>query len=194
VLTFVQFLLEYPVSDLRFFKGLPDVATPADVEKVAAQYHFSGIIHWKIIQNRAFNRSRELDDDIVAMVPGDIEENWYHELGHVIYDHSDKSKIIPVLDDIKDHYDVAPSDLPKSLLGLKCIEIGGYKYSYSHSGKDFEYDELFAISFAFYEGDKEKFDDPPIDKNFSELLKNLQDGPLFKDDPYTDHDSDGPVA
>ena len=189
--SFVQFLEDY---DLRYFKALPDVAPDSDVQACVKKYHFADKLHWKEIHNKAFNYSREMDDGIIGMVPGDIEENWFHELGHEVFDHSDKSKIKPVLDEIKDQYGVARRDLPKSLLGLKCIEIGGYKYSYSHSGKDFEYDELFAISFAFYEGDKEKFDDPPIDKNFSELLKNLQDGPLFKDDPYTDHDSDGPVA
>ena len=178
--SFLQFVLEYPISDIRYFKALPDVKPPTVIKDILKRYNIVDS-HWKIIHNRAFNRSRELDNDIVVMIPNDIEENWVHEAGHLVFDHSNKNKIKPVLDKIRDEYGMS-SD------GLKWVELGGYDYSYSHSGKDYEYDELFAISFAFYEGDKKKFDDPALDKEFSAVLKNLQDEPLFNSDPYISHD------
>jgi len=187
VLTFVQFLLEYPVSDLRYFEALPDFEPDEDVEKCVNKYHLNNLLHWKIIRNRSFTRSREMDKGVIGMIPDDIEENWFHELGHEIYDRCDKDKIKPVLDEIRNEYGLSEN-------GLKWISIGGYDYSYSHSGKDYEYDELFAISFAFYEGDHEKFDDAAIDKEFATILKSLQDEPLFNKNPYTDRDSDGPIG
>lgn len=182
--SFVQFLIEYPVSDIRYFKELPDIEPNLDVLTCEKKYHLEGRLHWKVINNQSFSHSREMNDGIIGMVSGDIDENWYHELGHEIFDHSDKTKIKPVLDKIRDEYGLSSG-------GLKWVELDGYDYSYSHSGKEYEYDELFAISFAFYEGDHDHFDDTEIDKEFSDVLKNLQDKPLFKEDPYT---SEGPVG
>jgi len=188
VLTFTQYLLEFPVSDLRYFKELPDVEPDNEVEACVEKYHLAGALHWKKIRNKAFNRSREMDDGIIAMVPNDIEENWYHELGHEVFDHCDKSKVKPILDRIRTVCG-AKSDGPKDR--LKYIRVGGWRYSYSHSGKDYEYDELFAISFAFIEGDHGKFKDSELDADFRAVLKNLQDEPLFNKDPYKSGGGEG---
>ena len=185
--TFIQFITEWPLSDLRYFKALPDTPPDKDVLNCEARYHLAGALHWKTIHNKTFTHSREMNDGVVVMVANDIEENFFHELGHFVYDHSDKDKIKPVLDKIRKEYGLSGN-------GLKWVELGGYDYSYSHSGKDYEYDELFAISFAFYEGDHSTFDNSEIDKEFSGILKNLQDQPLYNSDPYTDHDSEGPVG
>lgn len=186
--TFIQFLGEYRINDLRYFKALPDDTPPKDVGEIAKRYGVAHMLHFKLIHNKCFTHSREMDDGIIGMVENDSFENWVHETGHFVYDHSDKNKIKPVLDEIRNEY----GQLREK--GLKWLEIGGYDYSYSHSGPKFEYDELFAISFSFYEGDKEKFDNPSIDKAFQTVLDELQKNPLYDTDPYSQHDSVGPIA
>lgn len=109
------------------------------------------------------------------MRPGDEKENWAHELGHEIFDHSNKDSIKPLLDRIKDECQPSKEWLHQQHgHHYKWIQLGQYKYTYSHSGKDFEYDELFAICFAYIMGDHGKFKDAAIQKDYDAMLDKLE--------------------
>lgn len=182
MLTFNQFaLVEWPISDIRYFEELPDINPPKNVQAIVDRYHIDGL-HWKLVHNHSFTHSREMDNNIISMVPNDIFENWIHEVGHEVFDHCDKAIIIPILDKIKDVYGNTRDK------GLKWLDLGGYYYSYSHSGIAFEHDEIFAISFAFVEADLGTFKDQDIDKEFKDFLGQLQNNPvLFNPNPYNNN-------
>ena len=175
MISFLQFLLEYPVS---YFEALPEAVPPAKVEAAAERFGLSDHIKWKWLINKQFTHSLELETDtpdgIIAMRRGDILENWFHELGHEVYDHSDKDSIKPLLDRVRD--ECRPSHAwVKKQKGRhhKWIELGEYKYTYSHSGKEYEYDELFAITFAYVVGDGGKFKDSTLQMDYDEMLSKL---------------------
>jgi hypothetical protein len=176
VLTFGQFLLEYPTTDIRYFQGLPPASPPLSVLAVAKTFGLADIIHWKWLKNKSFTHSYDLEGDIIAMRPGDVEENWFHELGHAVYDHADKASIIPLLDRIRESCRVSRKDAPKD--GFKYVQLGNWYYSYSHSGKEYEHDELFAISFAFDFGDHGQFEDGEIQSDWDAMIGRVQkEGP-----------------
>jgi len=175
MLQFIQFLLEYPIS---YFEDLPDATPPKAVEAAAERFGLSDHIKWKWLKNKQFTHSCELDtgtpDGIITMRPEDIRENWFHELGHEVFDHSDKDSIKPLLDRIK--VECRPShEWLKQQTGAhyKWIQLGEWKYTYSHSGKQYEYDELFAITFAFVVDDHGKFKDADVQKDYDAMLERL---------------------
>ena len=166
--TFFQYIIEF---SQEYFQKLPPADPPADVLKCAEKFGLSGIIHWKWLKNKSFTHSYDVGDGLIAMRPDDINENWWHEVGHVVYDYSDQTLIIPLLDRIRDTYR-AKSDGPSD--ELKYIQLGGWRYSYSHSGKEYEHDEIFAISFAFIYGDAGKFPDTDIQNDWDAMTDRLQ--------------------
>jgi hypothetical protein len=173
MLSFTQFLLEYPIS---YFKAMPDAAPPEKIVAAQRRFGLDGVIKWKVLTNRSIHQSEELDDDVIVMKPGDRLENWFHELGHKVYDNSDKEKINPLLTRIRDKYRVHNRDYDKQYWSrVKQIELGGNWYSYSHSGKDFEFDELFAVTFAYVVGDGGKFPDKDIQQDYEAMLEKLTD-------------------
>jgi hypothetical protein len=177
-LSFLQFLLEYPVS---YFEALPAATPPARVEEAAERFGLSDHIKWKWLTNKQFTHSFELETDqpdgIIAMRKCDILENWFHELGHEILDHANKDVvndvIKPLLDRIRDECRPSHAWLKKQTgRHYKWIELGGYKYTYSHSGKSFEYDELFAITLSYtYMGGK--FNNANIQKEYTDMLDRI---------------------
>jgi hypothetical protein len=178
VITFAQFIIEYP---LEYYAGLPDVRPPKTVEAAAARFGLWSHIKWVQLNSKQFKHSYEIEtnspDGIIAMRPGDSIENFFHELGHEILTHTDKdfieSTIKPLLDRIK--VACRPShEWLKQQTGTRYlwIELGEWKYSFSHSGFQYQYDELFAISFAFVMGDG-KFKQPDLQQDFENLLDRL---------------------
>lgn len=171
MLTFIQYLREY--SD-AYYQKLPPATPP---ESVAAAQHRFGLdneITWKVLDNDAVHQSEEVDGGIICMKPGDRLENWFHELGHEVFDHCDKEKVKPILTIIRDTYrvhnkDYEKKDQPK----VKTIELGGMWYGYSHSGKEYEYDELFAVTFAWVMTGH-KFEDKDINDQYMTMLKGLE--------------------
>jgi hypothetical protein len=178
-LSFAQFLLEYPIS---YFEALPEAIPPTKVEAAAERFGLSDHIKWKWLTNKQFRHSLELETDqpdgIIAMRKGDILENWFHELGHEILDHANKDVvrdvIKPLLEKIKLSYQPSKQWLHKQNgRHYKWIQLGGWKYTFSHSGSTYEYDELFAITFAFVQMGG-KFEDSDINTAYHQMLELLQ--------------------
>ena len=181
VITFVQFIVEYPLS---YFEAMPDAIPPAAVAAAAKRFGLAGHIEWKWLTNKQFTHSYELEtgnpaDGIIAMRHDDIRENWFHELGHEILDHADKNyvrdTITPLLDKIKTSCQPSKKWLHKQTgKHYKWIQLGEYKYTYSHSGMNFEHDEIFAISFAFIIMGHH-FNDSILNNEYQDMLDKLED-------------------
>ena len=175
-LTFAQFLLEYPLS---YFEALPDALPPSNVMRLAKRFGLEHHIQWKWLKNKNFTHSYELETNdpemgLIAMRPHDTKEDWVHELGHELFDHTDKEIIKPLLDRIKIACRPSKEWLHRQHgAHYKWVELGGYKYTYSHSGRDYEYDELFAITFAYIVGDHGKFKQPDIQQDYETMLDRL---------------------
>jgi hypothetical protein len=170
MLPFIQFLLEYPIE---YFQKMPITSPPERVAAAQKRFGLEGVVKWHVLTNKSIHQSEELDDDVIVMKPGDTLENWFHELGHEVYDHSSKKTIKPLLDRIKESCKPSTEWMKKEGGRFKWISLGGYKYSYTHSGKAYEYDELFAITFAFIVGDNGKFKDTSIQQDYEEMLDGL---------------------
>lgn len=169
MLSFFQFLLEYPLS---YFEAMPDATPPKRVLEAQKRFGLADHIKWKVLTNKSIHQSEELDDGVIAMKPGDTLEDWFHELGHEVYDHSDKESIIPLLTRIRDKYR-AHDNSSSYWKHKKQIELGGWDYAYSHSGRAYEFDELFAITFAFVVGLQKKFDDKELQADYETMLDSL---------------------
>jgi hypothetical protein len=171
MLTFAEFLFEYPIS---YFEAMPDVQPPASVEAAQRRFGLADVIKWKRLTNRSIHQSEELDGNVIVMKPDDRLENWFHELGHKIFDNADQDQIKPLLGRIRDKYRVHNRDYDKKDWSSdKRIELDGNWFTYSHSGKQYEYDELFAITFAYVVGDHGKFDDVDIQGDYQAMLDRL---------------------
>ena len=171
MLTFSQFLLEYPIS---YFEAMPDATPPGPVAAAQRRFGLDGIIKWKVLTNRSIHQSEEMDDNVIVMQPGDRLENWFHELGHKVYDNADHESVNSLLVKIRDRYRVHNRDYEKKFWSrVKQIELGGNWYGYSHSGKQYEFDELFAITFAYIVGGNKKFDDDDIQREYVQMLDRL---------------------
>jgi hypothetical protein len=170
MLKFLEFLIEYPIS---YFEAMPDEEPPASVSAAQHRFGLDGVIKWKRLTNRSIHQSEELDGNVIVMKPGDRLENWFHELGHKIFDNADQDTIKPLLTRIRDAYRVHNKDYDKQYWSnQKCIELGGNWFTYSHSGKQYEYDELFAVTFAFVMTGG-KFKDQEIQKDYKDMLDRL---------------------
>jgi hypothetical protein len=169
MLSFAQYLLEYPMS---YYEALPNIDPPKDVAAAQKRFGLTNI-KWKQIDNKSVHSSGEYEDGIIAMKPGDTKENFMHELGHELFDASHKEKIRPLLTRIRDKYRVHMGDYDKADRSpYKNIELGGHWYTYSHSGPQFEFDELFAITFSFVMTGN-SFDDAQIEKDYDTMLDTL---------------------
>jgi hypothetical protein len=170
MLSFTSFLIEYPIE---YFEAMPDIDPPTKVQAAEKRFGLQGVIQWKVLTNRSIHQSEEMDGDVIVMKPNDTIENWFHELGHKVYDNAkDKDEIDPLLDRIRDKYRVNNQDYDKQYWSkVKRIELGGNWYGYSHSGKQFEHDELFAVCFAFIMTGG-KFD-AAIQKDYDAMLDKL---------------------
>ncbi len=178
MLTFKQFLLEYPTTDLRYYKELPDLTPPKLIQELIKKYHLEELVHFKSLTNKKFHCSFDLNQGFVEIIPNETLENWTHELGHENFNKSDKQSIIPTLDLIAKTYGVTEN-------GVKYLNCGKYSYTYSHSGKQYEHDEIFAIRFAYYEGPQHgHYKDPIVNKAWEDVLDKLQKEPIFNPSPY----------
>jgi len=97
--TFSEFLIEYPAS---YFAAMPDADPPAAVSAAQRRFGLDGAIKWKRLTNQSIHQSEDFDDDMIVMKPDDRLENWFHELGHKIFDSADQGKIKPLLARIRD--------------------------------------------------------------------------------------------
>ena len=175
MITFAQFVVEYPLS---YYKALPDAVPPPEVMDLAKRFGLESHIKWKLLKNKEFKHSYEIETDtpdgIIAMRLDDEKENWFHEFFHELFDHSDKDSIKPLLDRIKVACRPSKEWLHKqSGRHYKWIELGEYKYTYSHSGPSYEYDEIFAICGAYIFGDHGKFKDAEVQKDYEAMLDKL---------------------
>lgn len=170
MLSFAAYLIEYPIE---YFEAMPDIDPPDKVAAAQKRFGLDGVIQWKVLTNRSIHQSEELDNDVIIMKPNDDRENWFHELGHKVYDKANHKDIDPLLDRIRNAYRVHNKDLGKEFHSTyKQIELGGYYYAFSHSGIEYEHDELFAVSFAFVMMGG-KFKDADIQKDYMEMLEKL---------------------
>ncbi len=92
---------------------MPDEQPPASVAAAQNRFGLAGVIKWKRLTNRSIHQSEELDDNIIVMQPDDRLENWFHELGHKIFDNADQDQIRPLLARIRDKYRVHNQDYDK---------------------------------------------------------------------------------
>jgi hypothetical protein len=168
MLTFANWLVEYRLNDIRYFQSLADTTPPQDVAAAQARFGLADRIQWKSLTNKSFTHSRELDGDVIAMRQGDERENWFHELGHSVYSNADHAHVDPLLDRIAAAYGTRDHH------GVKWLSLGDYEYTYSHSGPEYERDELFAITFAYVVSGEGELEDSALQADYHEMLARLE--------------------